>query len=323
MGPARLGYLFGVGAYLCWGLFPLYWKLLRPATPVEILAHRVVWSLLVLALVVTVARGWRRMVGLLRQPRRVGIIGLVSTIIALNWVTYIYGVNSDQVVETSLGYFINPLVTVLLGVFVLHERLRAAQWVAVGIGAAAVAVLTADYGRVPYIALVLAVSFAIYGLLKKRLAVPATDGLLLESALLAIPALAFLGFLVVRDQSTFGHTSPTHTALLISVGLLSAGPLLLFAGAANRIPLSAIGLLQYIAPILQLGCGVLVFHEPMPPARVFGFLLVWLALAVFTWDGVRHVRARAAVRSGKVPASRERSAGSEGIAAEPATNVAR
>ena len=293
MGQARAGYVFGVGAYLCWGLFPLYWKLLRPSTPVEILAHRIAWSFLAVALIVTVVRGWRRVRSLAVQARKLGAISLVSALIAINWGNYIYGVNADRVVETSLGYFINPLVTVLLGVFVLHERLRVAQWTALGIGAVAVGVLTVDYGHVPYLALILAVTFGLYGLLKKRLALPAVDGLLVESGVLAVPALAYLGVLLARGESTFGHVSATHVALLVLTGVITAGPLLLFAGAANRIPLSAIGLLQYLAPILQLGCGVLVFHEPMPPARLAGFALVWFALVVFTWDGVRHLRARA------------------------------
>lgn len=308
MSPGRNGYLYGVAAYLCWGLFPLYWKLLRPSTPVEILAHRIVWSFLFVLALVLVTRGWRRIrrsrgasasehrtreqkgIGALRQRRTLGLIGIAAVLISVNWGTYIYGVNADRVVETSLGYFINPLVTVLLGVVVLRERLRPAQWAAIGVGAVAVGVLAMDYGHVPVLALVLAVSFGLYGLIKKRLSVPATDGLLLESGMLALPALAFLLLLGTRSESTFGHVSGGHTALLIVSGVVTAVPLLLFAGAANRIPLSAIGLLQYLAPILQLGCGVLIFGEPMPPARLAGFALVWLALTLFTWDGIRYVR---------------------------------
>jgi chloramphenicol-sensitive protein RarD len=289
MSWGRNGYLYGVAAYLSWGLFPLYWKLLRPSTPVEILAHRIVWSFLLVLALVLVTRGWRR-VAALRQWRTVSLIGVAAVLIAMNWGTYIYGVNSDRVVETSLGYFINPLVTVLLGVVVLRERLRPWQWAALGVGAVAVGVLTIDYGHVPVLALVLAISFGLYGLIKKQLAVPATDGLLLESGVLVVPALAFLLVLSGRSQSTFGDVAANHTALLILSGVVTAVPLLLFAGAANRIPLSAIGLLQYLAPILQLGCGVLIFDEPMPPARLAGFALVWLALTLFTWDGIRYVR---------------------------------
>jgi chloramphenicol-sensitive protein RarD len=292
MSQLRRGYLFGIIAYTCWGLFPLYWKLLRPATPVEILAHRIIWSLVVVVGIVAVTNGWRSLARLGRNPAKLGLIALAAILIAINWGTYIYGVNADRVVETSLGYFINPLVTVALGVVVLRERLRPAQWAALGVGAGAVGVLTIDYGHVPYLALTLACSFGLYGLIKKRLAVPAVDGLLVESGMLALPALGYVVLLTARGESTFGQVSGGHTALLILAGVVTAIPLLLFAGAANRIPLSSIGLLQYLAPILQLACGVLVFSEPMPPARLAGFALVWLALAVFTWDGVRHARSQ-------------------------------
>jgi chloramphenicol-sensitive protein RarD len=291
---AGSGYLFGVGAYLCWGLFPIYFKLLRPTTPAEILAHRVAWSFLAVALIATLARHWRRVGRLVVQPRQLGAVCLVSMLIAINWGTYIYGVNTDRVVETSLGYFITPLVSVLLGVLALRERLRPAQWTAVGIGAVAVGVLTVDYGRAPYIALILAATFGLYGLLKKRLGLPAVDGLLVETGVLALPALAYIGVVTASGQSTFGEVSATHTTLIVLSGVITSIPLLMFASAANRIPLSAIGLLQYLAPTLQLGCGVLIYNEPMPPARLAGFGLVWLALAVFTWDGLRRVRARSA-----------------------------
>lgn len=292
MGQLRRGYLFGVGAYLCWGLFPLYWKLLRPAGAVEILAHRVLWSFAVVLLIVTATRGWRRISGLIRTPGKMALICAAAVVIAINWGMYIYGVNSDRVVETSLGYFINPLVVVLLGVIVLRERLRPWQWTAIGVGFVAVCVLTVDYGHVPYLALTLAVSFASYALIKKRLAVPAADGLLVESGVLAIPAVAYAVILANHKTSTFGEISAWHTALLVLGGVVTAGPLLLFAGATNRIPLSAIGLLQYLAPILQLGCGVLIYGEPMPLPRFVGFILVWMALAIFTADGVRHIRGR-------------------------------
>jgi chloramphenicol-sensitive protein RarD len=303
---ARTGYLFAVGAYLCWGLFPLYWKLLRPSSPVELLAHRILWSSLAMVAIVTVVRSWGRVGRLVVQPRRLIAISVVSALIAVNWGTYIYGVNTDRVVETSLGYFITPLVSVLLGVLVLRERLRPGQWVAVGIGTAAVGVLTVDYGRAPHIALVLAATFGLYGLLKKRIGVPAVDGLLVESAILAGPALLVIGVLMARGDSAFGEVSSGHTTLVMLTGVITAVPLLLFAGAANRIPLSAIGLLQYLAPVLQLGCGVLIYNEPMPPARLVGFGLVWLALAVFTWDGLSRVRLRSVADpppSDRVPAA--------------------
>jgi chloramphenicol-sensitive protein RarD len=290
MSSARKGYLFAISAYLCWGFLPLYWKLLRPMGALEILAHRLLWSCLIMLVVISIARGWRRIADIVRQPRKLALITLAAMLIAVNWGAYIYGVNTDRVVETSLGYFINPLVTVLLGVLVLGERLRSAQWVAIGVGAVAVAVLTVDYGHVPFLALMLAASFGLYGLVKKSLGVRATDGLLVEAGVLAVPALVFVWFLGARGEATFGHVSPLHTVLVVAAGAVTVIPLLFFAGAANRVPLSAIGLLQYLAPILQLVIGVLIFHEPMPTGRLVGFALVWLALGVFTWDGIRHAR---------------------------------
>ncbi|GIJ75955.1 chloramphenicol-sensitive protein RarD [Micromonospora phaseoli] len=298
MTPLRLGYLYGLGAYLLWGFFPLYFKLLRPTGPLEILAHRVVWSVAFVALLLAALRNIGFLRALLRRPRTLAGIACAATLIAVNWFTYIYGVNSDRVVETALGYFINPLVVVLLGVLVLRERLRPAQWAALGVGALAVAVLTVDYGRLPYLALTLAFTFGGYSLVKKRLGLPAAEGLFVESAVLALPALAFLGWLAATGDATFGHVSAGHTALLVLAGALTAIPLLLFAGAANRLPLTALGMLQYVAPILQLGCGVLIFHEPMPPARLAGFVLVWLALIVFTGDALRQARHSRRLRPG-------------------------
>ncbi|MFB9236996.1 EamA family transporter RarD [Plantactinospora siamensis] len=286
------GYLYGFGAYVCWGFFPLYIKLLRPAGPVEILAHRVVWSVVFVSLVLAALRNWGFLRRLADRPRLVAGIAVAAALLTVNWGTYIYGVNSDRVVETALGYFINPLVVVLFGVAVFRERLRAAQWVALGLGGLAVVVLTVDYGRPPYLALVLAFSFAGYGLAKKRLALPAAEGLFVESTLIAVPALGYLGWLAATGRDTFGHGTGTHTALLVLAGAVTAIPLLMFAGAANRLPMTGLGMLQYLAPILQLGCGVLVFHEPMPPARLAGFALVWLALIVFTIDGLRTGRRR-------------------------------
>ncbi|WP_433315209.1 EamA family transporter RarD [Micromonospora sp. CA-269861] len=290
MTPLRLGYLYGLGAYLLWGFFPLYLKLLRPAGPLEILAHRIVWSVVFVALLLAALRNIGFLRALLRRPWAVAGIVAAAALIAVNWGTYIYGVNSDRVVETALGYFINPLVVVLLGVAVLRERLRPAQWVALGIGASAVVVLTVDYGRLPWLALTLAFSFAGYGLVKKRLGLPAAEGLFVESAVLALPALGYLAWLTAKADLTFGHVSAGHTALLVLAGAATAIPLLLFAGAANRLPLSSLGTIQYLTPTLQLGFGVLIFHEPMPPARLAGFALVWLALIVFTADAVQTSR---------------------------------
>ncbi|MFC8847688.1 MULTISPECIES: EamA family transporter RarD [unclassified Micromonospora] len=288
MSPLRLGYLYGLGAYLLWGFFPLYLRALRPTGPLEILALRIVWSVLFVALLLAALRNVGFLRALARRPRTLAGVAVAAALIAVNWGTYIYGVNSARVVETALGYFITPLVSVLLGVTVLRERLRPGQWLALGIGTAAVAVLTVDHGRLPWLALTLAVSFAAYGLVKKRLGLPAAEGLFVESAMLALPALGYLGWLAAAGGLTFGHVSAGHTALLVLAGAATAIPLLLFAGAANRLPLTALGMLQYLAPILQLGCGVLIFHEPMPPARLAGFALVWLALLTFTADALHH-----------------------------------
>jgi chloramphenicol-sensitive protein RarD len=286
----RRGYVSAFAAYVLWGFFPIYFHHLLPAGPLEILANRVIWSVVTVAIIITILGRWRSIAKLRHHPRKLAGLGLAAVLIGVNWFVYIYGVNSNQVIETSLGYFINPLVSVLFGVAVFKERLRAPQWAAIGIGGVAVAVIAVDYGRLPWIALTLAVSFGSYGLVKKSLGLPPTDGLFLESAALAAPALIYLGFLTGSGKSTFTSVSTLHTILLISAGLATAVPLLLFADAANRIPLTGLGIVQYTAPILQLGCGVLLFHEPMPTAELIGFILVWIALALFTWDALANAR---------------------------------
>jgi len=288
----RKGVLLGIGAYGMWGLFPLYFPLLEPATPVEILGHRVVWTLVFLLVVLLIRRRWAWVRAIVHDRRRLTILTVASTVIAVNWGVYIWAVNNDRVVEAALGYFINPLVTVLLGVLVLHERLRVGQWVAVGLAAVAVLVLTAAYGRPPWIALTLALSFATYGLMKNRVRMPAVESLSVETTLLVVPALAVLVWLQVQGTAAFGHASGATTTLLAMAGVITAVPLLMFAGAASRVPLSTLGLLQYITPILQFLIGVLVVHEVMPPSRWVGFALVWTALVVFSVDSLRAARAR-------------------------------
>lgn len=297
MSDERRGYLYGFTAYAIWGFFPIYFKLLQPSPPLEILSHRVIWSVLFVALLLTVMRNWSFLSRILRTPRLLGGVVLAGLLIGVNWATYIYGVNSSRVVETALGYFITPLVVVLLGVTVQRERLRAWQWAAVGVGGLAVAILTVDYGHLPYIALILAASFGSYSLIKKRMSLPPAEGLFIESAVLSLPALGYLTWLNLDGGAKFGHVSASHTALMLFSGVATAIPLLLFAGAANRVPLVGLGILQYIAPILQLACGVLIYHEPMPAARLAGFGLVWIALIMFTVDGLRNARAAARLRS--------------------------
>lgn len=296
----RHGLGLAFAAYGLWGLLPLYWLTLRPATPLEIMAHRVVWSVVFVAVLVLVLRRTAWLRTLRRRPRAAAGLAVAAVLIGVNWYTYIYGVNSGHVVETSLGYFVNPLVAVLLGVLVLRERLRPTQWAAVGLGTVAVVVLTVDYGALPWISLVLAVSFGLYGLVKKVVAAPPLEGLGVESAVLAVPALAYLATLETGGQAAFGHTGTGHGLLLAGAGIVTAVPLLFFAGAANRVPLSTIAMVQYLAPTLQFLIGVLLLGEPMPAARWVGFGLVWLALAVFTADALRHVRrTRRAVRAAR------------------------
>ncbi|MCU1600882.1 MAG: protein rarD [Frankiales bacterium] len=287
MSPTRSGTLFGIAAYAAWGSFPLFFPLLEPAGALEVLAHRVVWSLLVvgglLALGIASARGLRR-----DQVLR---LAAAAVLLAVNWGTYIYGVNSGQVVETSLGYFINPLVSVALGVVVLGERLRPLQQLAIGIAFVAVLVLTAEAGHPPVIALVLAFSFGTYGLLKKQAGVGAVASLAVETAVLTPAALAYLLFLGLSGDGTFTTEGVGHALLLVSAGIVTAGPLLAFGAAATRIPLSTLGVLQYIAPSLQLICGLAVAHEAFGVPQAIGFSLVWVALVLFTSDLVRSHRA--------------------------------
>lgn len=281
--------LFGIAAYTLWGLFPLYWPLLKPAGPLEILAHRFVWSLVFVAVLIGIGRNWAKLRAVFRSRRTTLILAGAALLIAANWFTYIYGVNNGLVVETSLGYFINPLVSVVLGVLFFRERLRRAQWAAVVLATVAVVVLTVAYGRLPYLALVLAFSFGFYGLLKKLAPVESAVGLSVESGFLVLPALAVLAVLAARGELAFGQVSAGNTALLISAGVATAVPLLFFASAARKVSLTSLGLLQYLAPTLQLIFGLTVFDEPMPPVRLVGFCLVWLALVIFSVDGL-HAR---------------------------------
>jgi chloramphenicol-sensitive protein RarD len=286
----RIGIGAGLGAYVLWGVFPLYFPLLEPAGGLEIVAHRIVWSLLFVGLLLTVRRNWRQVRAAATHLRSLLVLAVAAVLIAANWLVYVYAVNSGHVVEASLGYFINPLVSVVLGVFVFRERLRRLQWVAVGIAVVAVGVLTADYGQPPWIALALAVSFGLYGLMKKLVRVEAAPGLFLETAVVVVPALVVVGVLEARGDAAFGHAGIGQALLLVSSGIATAVPLLLFAAAARRVPLSTVGLLQYVTPLMQLAIGVFVYEEPMPPARLAGFAIVWLALAVFTADSVRAAR---------------------------------
>lgn len=276
---------------------PLYFPLLEPAGAVEILAHRMVWSLAFVLLILTARNHWSWFPELLHQPRRLGYLAVAAAAIAVNWGTYVWGVNHGHVVEVSLGYFINPLLTVVLGVVVLRERLRPLQWTAVGVAAGAVCVLTFDYGHPPWIALILAGCFAVYGFMKKRADMETTDSLAVETGFQFVPALAFLVALELIGGGTFVDVSVGHSFWLISAGMVTAVPLLFFGAAAVRVPLSLIGLLQYLTPTIQFLIGVLIYREPMPPGRLAGFSLVWLALALLTIDGLGYRRRAQAQRT--------------------------
>jgi chloramphenicol-sensitive protein RarD len=286
----RAGLLSGIGAYGLWGLVPLFWPLLKPAGAIEILAHRMAWSLGFVALALLVLRRWSWIGELIRQPKKLGLISVAAATITVNLGLYIWSVNNGHVVEASLGYFINPLVTIAMGVLLLGERLRPVQWVAVGTGLAAVLVLAIGYGRPPWISLTLAFSFATYGLMKKKVNMGGLESLTAETAVMFLPALGYLLWLGARGESTFTSEGTGHAALLASAGLVTAVPLILFGAAAIRVPLSTLGLLQYLAPVFQFVLGILYFHEAMPPERWAGFALVWLALTLLTWDAFRTAR---------------------------------
>jgi chloramphenicol-sensitive protein RarD len=283
----RAGVLFGIGAYGLWGIFPLYFPLLEPSEPVEILAHRIGWTLVVVLLVLALRRRLAEMVAMARDRRTLALLGAAAVLIGVNWVVFIYATMTDRVLEAALGYFINPLVSVAFGMLVFGERLRRAQTVAVVLGAAAVVVLTAYYGGFPWISLVLAASFGTYGLLKKLAGVGAAEGLAVETVLLLAPALAYLALVWAQGDATFATEGADHALLLAGTGPLTALPLVLFAACVTRVPLTTVGLLQYLAPVLQFLVGWLIVSEAMPTSRWIGFALVWVALLILTWDGLR------------------------------------
>lgn len=271
---------------MLWGFLPIYFVALAPANAFEIVAWRVVFSLVFCAIIIAVTRAWRPLMVIMRRPRTVFIMGAAGALIYVNWQTYVYGVSTGQVVEASLGYFINPIVTVFLGVIVLRERLRITQWIAVTISLIAVVVLTIGYGALPWIALVLAFSFGLYGLVKKQVGkdVDAVSGLTLETVWLMPVAIVQLIVVAVTAGLTFGTVSTWHTIGMLGLGVVTAIPLLLFASAARRLPLIYLGFIQYFAPVIQFLVGVLLLHEAMPAERWFGFGLVWLALIILTVD---------------------------------------
>ncbi len=294
-GGAGRGILLAILAYGIWGFLPLFFLLLAPANALEIVAWRILFSLVFCAILLTVTRGWQRFITLLKD-RRVSLTLLAAGILILiNWLVYVYATTTNEVVQAALGYFTNPIVTVLLGVFVLRERLRKLQWVAIGISAIAVLVIAINYGAFPWIALALAFSFGLYGLIKRRVGgrVDALSGLTMETLWLAPIAIAQLVFVGMTTGLTIGNVSVGQTVSMALAGVVTAVPLLLFAAAARRVPLTVIGLTQYLTPLIQFLIGVLLLGEAMPTARLIGFILVWVALIILTIDVFRNsVRGR-------------------------------
>ena len=280
--------LLGLAAWAMWGFFPLYWPLLEPAGAVEILAHRIFWSMLVMLGLVLAMRKGATLRTTFADRRTRWLLGVASVLITVNWGTYIWGVNNHHVVETSLGYFINPLVSVLMGVVLLGERLRSLQWAALGLAGVAVVALTVEYGHPPWVALILAFSFGSYGLAKKKANAGAVESLVIETLFISPVALGYIVFLMVTGASTFGNQGGLHVVLMMGTAVITVVPLLCFGGAATRIPLSTLGLMQYLTPTVQFILGLVVFHEPMPAMRWVGFGLLWLALALFTAESLRH-----------------------------------
>jgi chloramphenicol-sensitive protein RarD len=292
----RGGVLLGIAAYGLWGLFPLYFHVLDDAEPVEVLAHRIAWSLVFVAAILLFTRRLDAVRRIARDRRKLLTLAAAAILIATNWGIYIYAVSADRVIEASLGYFIAPLVSVAFGMLVFGERLRATQTVALGLGTAAVIVLTAAYGGFPWISLTLAASFGTYGLLKKLADVGAAEGLGVETLVLLVPAVAYIVALAGTGQGNFAAGDAGTTLLLIAAGPITAVPLLLFAASITRVPLTTIGLMQYLTPVLQFLIGWLVLGEAMPAARWAGFVLVWLALSVLTWDGLHAAHRAGAAR---------------------------
>jgi chloramphenicol-sensitive protein RarD len=286
----KLGLLFGVSAYTLWGMFPLYWPLLEPASALEIVSHRAVWTLVFCFLVLAATKALKSTLATLKQPKITIRLFLTSILISINWLVYIWATNNGHVVEASLGYYINPLIIIGFGVILLKEKMRPLQWVAVTIASVGVLVLTIDYGRLPWIALALALSWGSYGLIKKQLGLGALEGLAIETLISAFFYLGYLLYIGNQGSGQFGHNLRV-TILLMSAGAITAIPLLLFNGSTNRLPFTTIGLLQYITPTLQFSVGVWVRHEDMPTARWIGFLIIWVSLTTLALDLIKSSRA--------------------------------
>ena len=282
------GISLGLSAYLIWGLVPIYWPHLQPATPLEILAHRVVWSLLFVVVVISATGKIKTTLAVLANKRSLCLLAIASVLIATNWGLFIWASVNGHILDSALGYYVTPLVSVGLGVFFLKEKLRQLQWVAIAIAGIAVIYLATAHGKVPYVAVGLATSFGVYGYVKKLANVPAIESLAVETLVLFPLALGYLLWLGQHGNGTFGSHSLGHSVWLVSSGVVTAVPLILFSASAIRVPLSTIGLLQYVGPSVQFIVGLWYFHEHMPTSRLVGFLLTWLALVILTYDGLRN-----------------------------------
>jgi chloramphenicol-sensitive protein RarD len=286
----KRGPLLAAGAYLLWGVLPIYWRALAGVPALEILLHRIVWSLAVVLVLLAVRKEWQWLADGLRRPAIFRVFLVTAALLAVNWLVYLWANNNGHIVETSLGYFITPLVSVVLGLAVLHERMRPGQWLSVGIAALGVLFLVLTAGGWLWISLALALSFGFYGLLRKTARLGSLEGLTVEMAILFLPALGYLLLLSAQGEAAFGAAGASTTTLLALSGIVTAVPLLLFASGARLVPLTTLGLLQYIAPTMQFCIGVFVYHEPFDTARLLGFSIVWFALAVYSLEGYRHRR---------------------------------
>ncbi len=289
MNKQKLGLIYGVSAYLLWGLFPLYWPLLEPANSLEIVSHRAVWTMVFCLIVLYATKALKSTLATFKRPKVAAKLFATTILISINWLVYIWATNNGHVVEASLGYYINPLIVIAFGVILLKERMRPLQWTAVSIATIGVLVLTIDYGRLPWVALGLALSWGSYGLMKKQLGLGALEGLAIETLIAFIPYCGYLVFIGAKGEGQFGHGAGL-TALLISAGAITAIPLLLFNGSTTRLPFTTIGLLQYITPTIQFSIGVWIRHEAMPTARWVGFIFIWMALTTLAIDLVRSGR---------------------------------
>jgi chloramphenicol-sensitive protein RarD len=292
---SRNGILAALGAYTIWGLLPIYWKAIQHVPPLQILAHRMVWSLVFALLLLAFTGRWQWLQRLRQRPALVLPFVVSAILLSVNWFVYIWSVNSGHIVDASLGYFINPLVSVLLGMVFLGERLRPGQWFAIALAAAGVAYLTWNFGQLPWIALTLAFTFGIYGLIRKTAPLGSLEGFSVEAAVMFLPALLFLFYQEANGTAAFGHDGLATTLLLALAGVATAVPLLLFAYGAQRVPLTTLGILQYVAPTLQFLLGVFLYHESFTAARLVGFSLIWTSLALYWAEGALRRRRQQAM----------------------------